>query len=70
MATIAQIMSKPDEVLRDTQTNRDIAVSWGHKTAVVHEKQDSDYLIITKIYSSTLRDIVNRRRRSGRWTRY
>jgi len=67
-AIVAQIMNKPDEVLHDAQTNRDITISWSHKTAVVYETKGSDHLIITIIYSSTLRDTVKRRRRSGRWT--
>jgi len=42
-------------------------VSWSHKIAVVYEKSDGDSLVITVIYSSVLNEIVDRRRRSGRW---
>jgi len=38
-----------------------------HNAAVIYEKTDDDLLVVTVIYSSQLRDLVNRRRRAGRW---
>ena len=65
--TVTETVKSPDDLLYDSQTDRYIAVSWSHKTAVVYEKRDSDILVITVIYSSTLENIVDRRRGSGRW---
>ncbi|MCJ7574941.1 hypothetical protein MUO93_11895 [Candidatus Bathyarchaeota archaeon] len=65
--TVAEILNKPDDILYDPQIDRYVAIDWSRKTAVVYEKSRDDALIITIIYSSTLRDMVERRRRSGRW---
>lgn len=65
--TATETINNPEEFLYDSQTDRYIAVSWSHKIAVVYEKRDGDILIITVIYSSVLKEIVDRRRRSGRW---
>lgn len=65
--TVTETIKSPDELLYDSQTGRYIAVSWSHKIAVVYEKSDGDFLVITVIYSSVLKEIVDRRRRSGRW---
>ena len=65
--TVTETIKNPDDLLYDSQTDRYIAVSWSHKVAVVYEKRDSEFLVITVIYSSTVRSIVDRRRRSGRW---
>ena len=60
-------MKKPDEMLYDALRNRFVAISWGHNLAVIHEKTNHDLVVITVIYSTELKDIVNRRRRTGRW---
>jgi len=65
--TIKQIVKKPDELLYDALRNRFVAISWGHNLAVIHEKINYDLVVITVIYSTELKDIVNRRRRTGRW---
>jgi len=65
--TVRQIVNEPDEVLFDALMNRFVAVSWSHSLAVVYEKADHDFVVITVIYSSQLRGIVDRRRRTGRW---
>ena len=65
--TVTETIKNPDDLLYDSQTDRYIAVSWSYKVAVVYEKRDSEFLVITVIYSSTVRSIVDRRRRSGRW---
>jgi len=44
-----------------------VAVNWSHNTAVIYEKTNDDLIVITVIYSSELEDIVNSRRRIGRW---
>jgi pyruvate formate-lyase activating enzyme-like uncharacterized protein len=42
-------------------------VSWSHRIAVVYEKSEGDSLVITIICSSVLKDMIDRRWRSGRW---
>ena len=63
---VTETIRDPDEILYDSQTDRYVAVSWSHQIAAVYQK-DGDILVITVIYSSMLKDIVDRRRRSGRW---
>jgi len=65
--TIKQIVKKPDDLLYDALRNRFVAISWGHNLAVIHEKANHNLIVITVIYSTELKDIVNRRRRTGRW---
>jgi len=65
--TVTETIKSPDDLPYDSQTDRYIAVSWSHKIAVVYEKRDSDIPEITVIYSSILENMVERRRRSGRW---
>lgn len=65
--TVTETIRSPDGLLYDSQTDRYIAVSWSSKIAVVYEKRDGNILIITVIYSSMLKDMIDRRRRSGRW---
>lgn len=65
--TVIQIVKKPDALLYDSLTNRFVAVNWSRNTAVIYEKNNDDLIIITVIYSSELRSIVNKRRTSGRW---
>lgn len=65
--TVMEILRNPDEVLYDALRNRFVVVNWKHKVAVIYEKADDDLIVITVIYSSVLKDIVNKRRRTGRW---
>ncbi|MDI6904477.1 MAG: hypothetical protein QMD13_03150 [Candidatus Bathyarchaeia archaeon] len=65
--TVTEIIRNPDELLYDSLTNRFVAISWSRDIAVIHEKSNGDFIVITVIYSSELKDIVNRRRGSGRW---
>jgi len=65
--TVMEIMRKPDELLYDSLTDRFVAVGWSRNIAAIYEKTDGDSIVITVIYSSELRSIVNKRRASGRW---
>lgn len=65
--TVAEIVKKPNALLYDSLTNRFVAVNWSRNTAVIYEKDNGDFIIITVIYSSELRNIVDKRRASGRW---
>jgi len=65
--TATEIIREPDELLYDSLTNRFVAIRWSRKTAVIYEKDDNNFIVITVIYSSELRDAVNRRRKRGRW---
>lgn len=62
-----KILRNPDELLYDALTDRFVAVSWSHNTAVIYEKTNDDLIVVTVIYSSELKDVVDRRRRIGRW---
>jgi hypothetical protein len=46
---------------------RYVALGMERNLAVVYERSDGDIFIITAIYSSKLEDVVQRRKRSGRW---
>ena len=65
--TATEIIREPDELLYDSLTNRFVAIRWSRKTAVIYEKDDNNFIVVTVIYSSELRDAVNRRRKRGRW---
>jgi len=65
--TVTKIVRNPDEMVYDALRSRFVAISWSHNVAVIYEKTDDDLLVVTVIYSSELKDIVNRRRRTGRW---
>ena len=62
-----KILRNPDELLYDALTDRFVAVSWSHNTAVIYEKTNDDLIVVTVIYSSELKDVVDRRRKIGRW---
>ncbi|KPV65094.1 MAG: hypothetical protein AOA65_0473 [Candidatus Bathyarchaeota archaeon BA1] len=64
---VIAIVKNPDELLYDALTGRFVALSWSHSSAVIYEKTDGDLLVVTVIYSSELREVVDRRRRIGRW---
>ena len=64
---LKEIVSKPDEVLFDSENGRNVAVNLKHKVAVIYETKVEDIFIITAIYSSSLDYVVSRRKRSGRW---
>ena len=65
--SIINIIKQPDQTLYDTQTERYVAIHHKTKTAIIYEKTEEDILIITVIYSSTLKKIVENRRQNGRW---
>jgi len=63
---IIDTIRKPDIIVYDTLENRYVALNYDKNLAVVYEKNDK-IIVVTAIYSSKLRDLVERRRRSGRW---
>ena len=64
---VKQVVGKPDEVLFDAFVNRFVAVCWRRNLAVVYEKVNRDFVVITVIYSTGLKEMVDKRRRVGRW---
>jgi len=64
---LKEIVSKPDEVLLDSENGRNVAVRLKHKVAVIYESTNEDTFIITAIYSSSLEHVIQRRKRAGRW---
>ena len=65
--TVIEIIRKPDELLYDSLTNRFVAIGWSRNIVAIYEKTNDDSIVITVIYSSELRNIVNKRKASGRW---
>jgi hypothetical protein len=65
--SVTKTINQPDQILYDTQTNRYVAINHEEKTATIYEKTGENIHIITKIYSSTLKKVVENRRQSGRW---
>lgn len=64
---LEDVVRNPDEVLYDSVMGRYVALKMEKRLAVIYEKIGEDIFIITAIYSSSLEDTVQRRRRSGRW---
>ena len=64
---ITEILENPHELLYDALRERFVALNWSHNTAVIYEKTDNNLTVVTIIYSSELKDIVNKRKRTGRW---
>jgi len=65
--SLEEVIRNPDEILYDTVTGRLVAVKIGGNLAVIYERRGEEIFIITAIYSSSLDDVVRRRKRSGRW---
>jgi len=42
-------------------------LNYAKKLAVVYEREGDKIIVVTAIYSSRLRELVERRRVSGRW---
>lgn len=64
---LREIVNNPDETLYDTATGRYVAIKIKHNIAVIYELENEDIFIITAIYSSKLRETLQKRRLSGRW---
>jgi len=64
---VMKILKRPDELLYDTFADRFIALNWNHNVAVVYEKTNNNLVVITVIYSSELKHVVDKRKRIGRW---
>lgn len=60
-------MKNPDELLYDALRERYVAVNNDRSIALIFEKDNDDMTVITIIYSTEVRDMVNRRKRAGRW---
>jgi hypothetical protein len=64
---LEEVVNRPDEVLYDSVTGRYVALKMERNLAVVYERSDGDIFIITAIHSSSLDDVVQRRKKAGRW---
>ena len=64
---LEEVIRNPDEILYDSVTGRYVAVKMESNLAVIYERRGEETFIITAIYSSSLDDVVHRRKRSGRW---
>jgi len=62
-----KILREPDELLFDTSADRFVALSWNHNVAVIYEKTGTNLVVVTVIYSSELKHVVDKRKRIGRW---
>jgi hypothetical protein len=61
------VVDSPDEILFDTVTGRYVALELEHNLIVIYERRNEDKFIITAIYSSKPDEVIQRRKRSGRW---
>jgi len=64
---VLKAIVEPDEVLYDVETDHLVAVRYGDNLAVVFDYEGSGVVVVTVIYSTRLRSIVERRRARGRW---
>jgi len=64
---IVATIKKPDDLVYDTFMDRYVALNYSRNLAVVYEKEDDKIIVVTAIYSSRLRSLVERRRMRGRW---
>jgi hypothetical protein len=64
---LENVVSKPDEVLFDSENGRNVAVKLKRNLVVIYEQRVEDTFIITAIYSSNIAQVIQRRKRSGRW---
>jgi len=60
-------LKNPDELFYDALRERYVAVNWNHNMAIIYEKTNNKITVVTIIYSSELKDTVDRRKRTGRW---
>ena len=65
--TVKRIVNKPDALFFDALMSRFVAVSWRLGLGVIYEKADGDLVVVTVIYSSGLKHVVDGRKRLGRW---
>lgn len=64
---LKDVVRRPDEVLYDSVTGRYVALKKNRSLVVVYELRERDIFIITAIYSSKLKETIEKRKRSGRW---
>lgn len=64
---VREVVSDPEEVLYDSMTGRFVAYKIEGNLAVIYERKGEDIFIITAIYSNKLGNMVQKRKRSGRW---
>ena len=64
---VLRVLMEPDELLYDTQRGRLIAVRYDQGLAVPFDREGDVITVVTVLYSSGLRRLVERRKRSGRW---
>jgi hypothetical protein len=62
-----KILKRPDELLYDALRERYVAINWNHNIAIIYERDNDNITVVTIIYSTELKDTVNRRKRTGRW---
>ncbi|MGQ9624406.1 MAG: hypothetical protein ACUVUF_05980 [Candidatus Bathycorpusculaceae bacterium] len=64
---ITKTLKNPDELLYYALTERYVAINWNHNIAIIHEKTDNNITVGTVIYSTELKDVMDRRKRTERW---
>ena len=65
--SVSITVNNPDELLYDVATGRFAAIRYDLNIAVIYEKTRDFQLVVTVIYSTHLKELVERRRRTGRW---
>ena len=64
---VKEILNRPELKFYDSATDRYIAVNMNFKVAVIYEEKNKNIFVITVIYSSKMMQIIEKRKRIGRW---
>ena len=63
------IVKNSNESLYDVETGRLVSLDKSHNVALIYEKSTgvSSIRVVTVMYSSTIRELTDRRTKTGRW---
>ena len=64
---VVAVVARPEDILYDTFTGREILVDYNRNVAVICEESADTIVVVTVLCSKNLKDLVKRRINSGRW---
>ena len=67
---VVAVAARPEDILYDTFTGREILVDYSRNVAVICEESADMIVVVTVLYSKNLKDLVKRRINSGRWIKW
>jgi len=65
--SVLEAIMEPDELLYDTRRDHLVAIRYDLGLAVPFDREGDTITVVTILYSSGLRKLVERRKKSGRW---